>query len=81
MHGLVAKEVWDLLDISQENEAIELTFSLDSLSDGVEGYPFELLYTLTYTISLEGVTMEITATNVGEQDAPYFVGWHTYFTL
>jgi aldose 1-epimerase len=81
MHGLVAKEVWDLLDVSATEDVMELTFSLDSLSDGVEGYPFELLYTLTYTISLEGVTMEITATNIGEQDAPYFVGWHTYFTL
>lgn len=81
MHGLVAKEVWDLLDVSVTEDAMELTFTLDSLSDGVEGYPFELLYTLTYTISLEGVAMEITATNVGESDAPYFVGWHTYFTL
>jgi aldose 1-epimerase len=81
MHGLVAKEVWDLLDVSVTEDAMELTFTLDSLSDGVEGYPFELLYTLTYTISLEGVAMEITATNAGESDAPYFVGWHTYFTL
>ena len=81
MHGLVAKEVWDLLDVSTTEDAMELTFTLDSLSDGIEGYPFELLYTLTYTVSLEGVAMEITATNAGESDAPYFVGWHTYFTL
>lgn len=81
MYGLVAKEVWDLLDVSATEDVMELTFSLDSLSDGVEGYPFELLYTLTYSISLSGVQMEMTATNVGESDAPYFVGWHTYFSL
>lgn len=53
MHGLVAKEVWNLLDVLTGEDSIELTFTLDSLSDGVKGYPFEILYTLTYTISLE----------------------------
>ncbi|MCB9804598.1 hypothetical protein H6769_03005 [Candidatus Peribacteria bacterium] len=45
MHGLVAKEVWNLLDVLTGEDSIELTFTLDSLSDGVKGYPFEILYT------------------------------------
>jgi aldose 1-epimerase len=58
-----------------------LIYTLDALSEGIEGYPFELLYVLTYTISLTGVVMELSATNLGEINAPYFVGWHSYFAL
>lgn len=64
LHGLVAHEDWELLEAVETPEGLMLIYTLDTLADGVDGYPFELLYVLTYTISLSGVNFELSATNL-----------------
>lgn len=46
-----------------------------------DGYPFALDVAVVYVFDDEQVTLEITATNVGDKTAPYAAGWHPYFQL
>jgi aldose 1-epimerase len=45
------------------------------------GYPFTLRFDVDYRLSAGGLTMRTTATNVGQQAAPYGAGHHPYLTL
>ena len=45
------------------------------------GYPFAIDLEIDYSFSGNGVTLQITGRNVGDETAPYCSGWHPYFRL
>jgi aldose 1-epimerase len=46
-----------------------------------QGYPFLLDVTAEYTLSRDGLSVTVTAENVGTEAAPYGAGQHPYFTV
>ena len=72
LHGLVFGERWHLVS----HTADEVTLGLDLLPS--VGYPFHLAMTVTYSVTLAGLSTLVTAINVGAAAAPYGVCPHPY---
>lgn len=70
-HGLTRWSVWD--------RAAENTFV--HRLHGQPGYPYQLDLRATYDLDESGVTVTVTATNIGGADAPYGFGAHPYLTV
>ena len=72
LHGLVFDREWRL--VSHEPGAVTLAVTVV----GAVGYPFRLSLQSRYEITAEGLSTQVTATNVGEGVAPYGVCPHPY---
>ena len=73
LHGLVAFADWRVVDRSDAH------VTLAHRSWPQPGYPFQLDLEMSYTLSAEGLTWRLTATNGGAQAAPYGCSIHPYF--
>ncbi len=75
LHGLVYNQNWQV----DRSGPTSVTFS--TVVPAQEGYPFTLAATTTYELSAEaGLTVTITARNIGPDTAPYGVSSHPYPT-
>jgi aldose 1-epimerase len=72
IHGLVREEPWTVAE--QEPGSVRLTYELQPQP----GYPFSLALELEYSLSDDGLRVQTTATNGGEEVAPYGAGAHPY---
>lgn len=72
IHGLTRDLPWRPVDVSQE--LVSLTLDLRP----VAGYPFALGLTVTYALSMPGLSVRVTATNQGDAPCPYGAGAHPY---
>ena len=73
IHGLTRHAAWQL--DTQTDSLVRLTFRLEPQP----GYPFSLDFAAEYALDAdEGLTVTVTARNVGEWEAPYGVGSHAY---
>ena len=80
IHGLVRKQKFRLEEqsIKADQASIKLSFTLK----GLEGYPFDIDFSVLYTLHLDGrFVLKYEATNVGTAPAPVMFGWHPYFHL
>jgi aldose 1-epimerase len=75
IHGLTQWLSWQ----ASNQDADRVTMSL--LLHPQEGYPFALSLAIDYGLSDTGLTVQTTATNLGEQPCPYGAGQHPYLTL
>jgi aldose 1-epimerase len=75
IHGLARWVNWQLA--SQSTTHAVWTYRLHPQS----GYPFMLDLSVDYTVSEAGLRVDISATNVGSQPAPYGHGVHPYLTV
>ena len=75
IHGLVRDRPWRHVEAS----ATAVTLALDLPPQ--EGYPFALGLTARYSLSDDGLTVEVVARNTGEQPCPYGAGAHPYLRL
>jgi aldose 1-epimerase len=75
IHGLVRDRLWRQVDSS----ATAVTLALDLPPQ--QGYPFTLGLTATYSLSDDGLTVEVVARNAGERPCPYGAGAHPYLRL
>jgi aldose 1-epimerase len=75
IHGLVRTAPWRLT----EHETSRLV--AEHALRPQPGYPFSLDLRIEYTLSAEGLRVETTATNVGEEACPYGAGAHPYVTV
>ncbi|MGH2850540.1 MAG: aldose 1-epimerase family protein [Solirubrobacteraceae bacterium] len=75
IHGLARGERWSLV----ERAAGHLTLGL--ALEPSAGYPFALDLEVRYALGVGGLTVEMTAENVGETPAPYGVGFHPYLAV
>ncbi|MGH3487315.1 MAG: aldose 1-epimerase family protein [Actinopolymorphaceae bacterium] len=72
LHGLVAWASWTLLERSADRVVLgHRLFPQD-------GYPFRLDLTVSYVLSVDGLTTSLTALNAGVDEAPYGCGPHPY---
>lgn len=75
LHGLAAQARWTAVDVAAD----VVTLQHDLVP--TPGYPFPLRLTATYRLTTDrGLTVEVTATNLGAQPAPYGVGFHPWLS-
>lgn len=80
IHGLVRKQAFTLEEqvIHADHASLRLSFFLDTL----EGYPFEVKFSVQYALHSDGrFTLSYEAVNQGVQPCPAMFGWHPYFML
>jgi aldose 1-epimerase len=72
LHGLVFDTSWTLESVD------ESSLALSCFIRPTEGYPFTLRLLTRYRVDGDGLHASITATNIGEETAPYGVCPHPY---
>jgi aldose 1-epimerase len=72
LHGLVAWQ--DFAVVSQEPYAVALGATIPAQA----GYPFRLEVVVSYSLTEQGLTIELEATNTGPGPAPFGAGIHPY---
>ncbi|GAA4432549.1 aldose 1-epimerase [Georgenia halophila] len=85
LHGLVSQADFELRGDAGAAEP-RLTLVTSIAPDEHAGYPFSVDVTVTYGLETGAdgqptLTVELTATNTGDEDAPAGLGWHPYFRL
>lgn len=79
MHGMLAGKVLtvDRAVTSQTNAMLTLSYDFE---DEEDGYPFDWLFMITYTLSSEGFDISIMIQNtMPTSPLPLYIGWHPYF--
>jgi aldose 1-epimerase len=82
MHGFVRASDFDLVAV--DADAAGASVRLQSAAIRPEtwpGYPFAIDLELVFTLHPGGLDLAATVHNVGDTDAPCFVGWHPYLRL
>lgn len=74
IHGFLLWRSWAAVE--RETDRITMAIRLHPL----QGYPFQLDLRVTYALSDDGLTVTTTATNTGNQTAPYGAGQHPYLS-
>lgn len=80
-HGFLRDMALRVIDTRESDTGAEVLFSGAIEPEDHAGYPFALALTVRVRFSATGLGFVVTATNVGEQAAPYAAGWHPYFRL
>ena len=76
LHGFVAFQEWEIA------EADPSSVLLRTLIAARYSYPWTLMASARYSLDAErGLTVELSATNIGEGTAPYGVGFHPYLAV
>lgn len=76
LHGFVAFQEWEIA------EADTSSVLLRTLIPARYSYPWTLVASARYSLDPElGLTVELSATNIGEGTAPYGVGFHPYLAV
>jgi aldose 1-epimerase len=75
IHGLTRWVNWSLLD--HDASSVVWGYTLHPQP----GYPFLLELTVGYQLTSEGLTVDVTASNLGDDPAPYGHGAHPYLTV
>ena len=76
LHGFVVFQEWDIV------EADSSSALLRTLIAARYSYPWTLLASARYSLDAEaGLSIELSATNIGEGTAPYGVGFHPYLAI
>jgi aldose 1-epimerase len=75
IHGLTRWSSWSPRDVRPNT--VTMAFSLRPRPE----YPFALDLQLTYTLSADGLSVRMAATNVGSKVLPFGAGFHPYFSV
>jgi len=75
IHGLLANVRWDLSKLARD----QIVFSRDF--PGEPGYPFPFRAQVSYVLKDEGLEVQLSVENLGNQDMPITAGAHPYFRL
>ena len=76
LHGFVTFQEWEIA------EADSSSVLLRTLIAARYSYPWTLLASARYSLDADtGLTIELSATNIGEGTAPYGVGFHPYLAV
>jgi aldose 1-epimerase len=75
LHGLTRWVNWTAVEQAQDRVLMSLVLHPQ------DGYPFTLHFDVDYRLSAGGLTIRTSASNVGQQAAPYGAGHHPYLTV
>lgn len=74
LHGLASWQLWTAI----EQTPSSVTMRLDLPAQ--KGWPFQLRLEATYTLGPSGLSVKVTATNIGRKTAPYGIGFHPWLS-
>lgn len=74
LHGLVQTTRFTALEHTDERVVLTLDLEPD------DGYPFPLRLQVAYDLDAGGLQVTVTATNTGNTDAPYGIGFHPWLS-
>ena len=74
LHGLANWQRWTVTE--QTGSAVTLELPLVP----TPGYPFPVRFTITYSLSDDGLRVRVVARNEGDRTAPYGVGFHPWLS-
>jgi aldose 1-epimerase len=74
IHGFLRWRSWGCLEHHEDSVVMATTLF------PLQGYPFTLEVRVRYALDDDGLTVTTTATNVGQQAAPYACGQHPYLS-
>lgn len=81
-HGFARTLDFAPLRTEQSPNGASVLFGCEAIRPGVfPGYPFAISLRLKVILSASGLSLFLSAANVGKQDAPLTLGWHPYFCL
>lgn len=72
IHGLIYDKVMKI------KEQTENTLRLSVLVSNEPGFPFSLSLEVLYALTKRGLSLKFEVKNVGENKAPFALGWHPY---
>jgi aldose 1-epimerase len=75
LHGLTRWMNWAAIEQAEDRVLMSVVLHPQ------DGYPFTLRFDVDYHLRPGGLTIQTTATNLGEQAAPYGAGHHPYVTV
>ena len=75
IHGLTHWLPWAVAEHATDRVVLRLELAAQT------GYPWPLDLEVVYALGDEGLTVTLTATNVGDRPAPYGTGLHPYLTV
>lgn len=79
-HGFVRGVDFDVAALSADEYGAGVTLATTAIRPQ-PGYPHAIDLAVTFTLDVDGVTLEAVMRNVGDSPAPCFFGWHPYFRL
>ncbi|MDR2620676.1 MAG: hypothetical protein LBC29_06135, partial [Propionibacteriaceae bacterium] len=75
LHGLVTDKVFTVLHSQRD------TVTLRALVSDAPGYPFHMQLDITYTAKPHCISVNAVVSNVGQNTAPFALGFHPYLRL
>ena len=79
-HGFLRELDLELCGVREGTDGAEVLFRTDAIRPGVfPGYPYALALDVLVRFGLHGLSLTVTATNLGQLTAPFAAGWHPYF--
>lgn len=81
LHGFLMKKECALSSQYEGEDCAVAEFRTTITKGEFQGYPFDLTITLRFALKETALEIEITAKNIGAQNAPYGIGWHPYLTV
>ena len=75
LHGLTRWMNWTAVDQAPDRVLMSLVLHPQ------DGYPYTIRFDVEYRLSAGGLSVRTTASNVGQQAAPYGAGHHPYLTV
>lgn len=79
IHGFVRALPWYMPVV--ESDCATFTIQLDASVYAAKGFPFSLSVSVTYALSVLGLSCSFEVKNVGRNVAPVGVGFHPYFVV
>ena len=77
IHGFASTTEFALVNRSDS----EITLSMSSNEETKAIFPFDFLFTATYTLDFDKINLSVTVKNTGKEVLPYVFGWHPGFNL
>jgi len=79
IHGFAKMLEWQIEE--QDQSSVRLSCTLIKEEYGENGFPFSLKLSLEYSLSETGLTCYARVENIGQEKAPFGLGFHPYFTV
>jgi aldose 1-epimerase len=79
-HGFVRDTEFDVTTLSADENGAQVTLTTTAIRPQ-PGYPHAIDLSVTFTLDVGGITLDVSMRNVGDSVAPCFFGWHPYFRL
>lgn len=73
IHGFVRSLRWEII------ESAETSVTVGVVTSPVSGYPFATSLQIQYALSDSGLSVTATAKNLSDTEAPFAIGYHSYF--